>query len=658
MARVTRRRRRRSRRRDQAEGARPPLPGVINARARVEDTLKSARAAPVKLPPEAKSQETEADTIAVKAVTGAPDTPSVSAAKAPTATAHPKDASGGASGRSVAPVAAPAAARTMGPGTALPFAQKSRFAGVLGASLDTVKIDTSSRAQALSDRLGARAVTVGQKIGFAAGEYRPDTAPGARLLAHELVHTVQQQRAGHRRVQCKPKEPATPKPRIAKHGHPSVEGGLLRDGSRRRMNVIVREGDTMISIATRLVKYWNDAAQDLTRKQRDDINPEIRTPTGLAKALLFHHKSYLAPPAMPIWRAGLRLPLPMILPHSGGPPIVNAPMAGLWAEGFQPEWIDALSKQAVKSQPQTALTAEERAQVEKSPNSLGLKLVVKAMTNASEALPLIRSHLNSADAAAGTLSMDMLGWMTNVQVSVLSGQPEGQDILALLRTALEKNQIALEKADKDGFTRAMNMLKRFPAAFPQETVDQLALAYINQSGKHCMTACYMGLGELYGLQTKDKVISEVKRKDKAAPGKDLKHVMTIMETMQELGRAGSPMVFNQKVGGTTFDTDPDKSMADLVVRYKTQPGVYFFGMSVVTGYHTVMLALNMNDPADPRLIWLDQHPERMSKNVLGKLKQALREYAAGARARSPKYSPLETKIWPLYPPSNLIVPVK
>ena len=40
--------------------------------------------------------------------------------------------------------------------------------------------------------LNARAFTVGHDIAFAAGEFRPDTAAGRHLLAHELSHVVQQ----------------------------------------------------------------------------------------------------------------------------------------------------------------------------------------------------------------------------------------------------------------------------------------------------------------------------------------------------------------------------------------------------------------------------------------------------------------------------------
>ncbi|MEP6862828.1 MAG: DUF4157 domain-containing protein [Deltaproteobacteria bacterium] len=44
----------------------------------------------------------------------------------------------------------------------------------------------------MSGSLGARAFTVGNDIYFNRGEYTPGTPAGRRLIAHELVHTVQQ----------------------------------------------------------------------------------------------------------------------------------------------------------------------------------------------------------------------------------------------------------------------------------------------------------------------------------------------------------------------------------------------------------------------------------------------------------------------------------
>ncbi|PAU48033.1 DUF4157 domain-containing protein, partial [Streptomyces albireticuli] len=61
----------------------------------------------------------------------------------------------------------------------------------LGHDFEKVRIHTDRDAAALTDLLGADAVTVGEDIFFAEGRFRPGTEDGRRLVAHELLHTVQ-----------------------------------------------------------------------------------------------------------------------------------------------------------------------------------------------------------------------------------------------------------------------------------------------------------------------------------------------------------------------------------------------------------------------------------------------------------------------------------
>ncbi|MFF5077465.1 DUF4157 domain-containing protein [Actinoplanes sp. NPDC000266] len=61
----------------------------------------------------------------------------------------------------------------------------------LGHDFSRVRVHADRDAAALTEILGAEAVTVGQDIFFAEGRYRPDTAEGTRLLVHELLHTIQ-----------------------------------------------------------------------------------------------------------------------------------------------------------------------------------------------------------------------------------------------------------------------------------------------------------------------------------------------------------------------------------------------------------------------------------------------------------------------------------
>lgn len=61
----------------------------------------------------------------------------------------------------------------------------------LGHDLSRVRLHTDRDAGTLTDLLGADAVAVGQDIFFRTGAFAPGTADGRRLLAHELLHTVQ-----------------------------------------------------------------------------------------------------------------------------------------------------------------------------------------------------------------------------------------------------------------------------------------------------------------------------------------------------------------------------------------------------------------------------------------------------------------------------------
>ncbi|MEV5342171.1 DUF4157 domain-containing protein [Streptomyces sp. NPDC052676] len=61
----------------------------------------------------------------------------------------------------------------------------------LGHDLSRVRLHTGRDAGQLTDLLGADAVAVGQDVFFREGMFKPGTDEGRRLLAHELLHTVQ-----------------------------------------------------------------------------------------------------------------------------------------------------------------------------------------------------------------------------------------------------------------------------------------------------------------------------------------------------------------------------------------------------------------------------------------------------------------------------------
>ena len=86
-------------------------------------------------------------------------------------------------------------ARTRGAGRSLDATQRRRFGEALGDDLSDVRVHTDATADALARSVQARAFATGADVYFAAGEYRPGSPSGDGLLAHELIHVVQQRGA-------------------------------------------------------------------------------------------------------------------------------------------------------------------------------------------------------------------------------------------------------------------------------------------------------------------------------------------------------------------------------------------------------------------------------------------------------------------------------
>ena len=87
----------------------------------------------------------------------------------------------------------PSRSRADRPGKPLERSVRDAMAQRFGHDFGAVRVHADAAADASARSLGAAAFTCGQDIYFAAGGYRPDTADGRVLLAHELAHTVQQQ---------------------------------------------------------------------------------------------------------------------------------------------------------------------------------------------------------------------------------------------------------------------------------------------------------------------------------------------------------------------------------------------------------------------------------------------------------------------------------
>ena len=79
-----------------------------------------------------------------------------------------------------------------GSGRPLPSRTKGFMENSFGKDLSQVRVHSDRKAIEMSRGIQAKAFTHGNDIYFNAGEFRPHTSGGKRLLAHELAHTIQQ----------------------------------------------------------------------------------------------------------------------------------------------------------------------------------------------------------------------------------------------------------------------------------------------------------------------------------------------------------------------------------------------------------------------------------------------------------------------------------
>jgi hypothetical protein len=86
-----------------------------------------------------------------------------------------------------------------GKGQSLPDEVRNLMETEIGADFSEVVIHTDNESVAMNQELNSLAFTTGYDIYFNAGQYKPNTAEGQKLLAHELTHVVQQTGVSNRK---------------------------------------------------------------------------------------------------------------------------------------------------------------------------------------------------------------------------------------------------------------------------------------------------------------------------------------------------------------------------------------------------------------------------------------------------------------------------
>jgi acyl dehydratase len=111
------------------------------------------------------------------------------------------------------------------PGQPLDLSTRAFMESRFGHDFDHVRLHTDGKAAESASAVNAQAYTIGQHIVFGAGEFSPATGAGLRLLAHELIHTIQQKRPGPHITGLRPDNPSE---RAAESAAQSVlQGGAV-----------------------------------------------------------------------------------------------------------------------------------------------------------------------------------------------------------------------------------------------------------------------------------------------------------------------------------------------------------------------------------------------------------------------------------------------
>ena len=124
-----------------------------------------------------------------------------------------------------------------GGGAGLSEATRGFFEPRFGADFSRVRVHADAGVAEMAAGVNARAFTVGRDVFFGAGEFRPGTSGGDRLLAHELTHTLQQR--------------ATSTIRRQDHERPSPEEDFVRD-----LQTGTEKATQYLDYITRSVEYW------------------------------------------------------------------------------------------------------------------------------------------------------------------------------------------------------------------------------------------------------------------------------------------------------------------------------------------------------------------------------------------------------------------
>jgi hypothetical protein len=396
------------------------------------------------------------------------------------------------------------------PGQPLDTSTCAFFETYLGRRFSDVRVHTDARAGASTRAVQALAYTVGQDVVFGHGQYDPHTKDGRRLLAHELVHVVQQ--SGGTSASTPRAGPSAPVaiqqgavPTFVARQKSSKTAGVLTAGTihgsgvqfwpiqitityigpisgvgglaatPNRLSVIVGQNMTINALARLILPLWNSATPFTPEGATTPLVTADLTADQLARGLLVYNQSYLRvlsqpTPSMTGFASGLRLPLPVEIDASGEG-VVNKDLINQLATAFDPGWAPLLDQPATKTAaPSTAdlrRTVADFLVSNSTADARGVALATRAITDAPEARPFVLEALRQLATGKFDVALAFMDNLVNSEVGLLASQRDGAAILDSIRAAITAPPATLSDAQQASLSRANLMLGSASAIVPR-----------------------------------------------------------------------------------------------------------------------------------------------------------------------------------------------
>jgi len=406
------------------------------------------------------------------------------------------------------------------PGQTLDPATRRYMEPRFGHDFGRVRVHTDGSAAASASSVNALAYTVGEHVVFAGGQYAPQTPTGRQLMAHELTHVVQQESLQHREegplriesphssreaeaqhtstriLQGGPAaaseiQHSSPSPLLSRADPDAVAnimsreftrgsglqfwptnvtdtrvgpvdpgGGLIND-QMSRLSVIIGQDLTPLNLARQLLPLWNTATP-FTNAAGVVVPLTLLTEDQLARGIMVYNRNYLPLPSMTQWKAGLRLPLPVMIDEATGMatlnPLTIQSMGGL----FDPAWEPLLTRGAGATATPSAADLNQQvtqflATTPSAPER-GMALAVRSITNAVADRPFVVEVLHQLGPGAFDVALAFMDALVVRQVTLLASQRDGAAILTETARALAAPPAALSATQQASLDRANVML--------------------------------------------------------------------------------------------------------------------------------------------------------------------------------------------------------